>query len=140
MEIPAVPPSFSILCHTDVLASAALSQISMLQGAQSRQGAGRQDISRWKTIGKTPNPFPEQGKGPRSLLLPQCCAFGVQRLFSSQLRWKDPACSTSHLHHQVFDSYWDTGKMISVFSWMGFKGGEGFVQWHRAHSSVQFFY
>lgn len=71
------PHPSPILCHTDVLASAALSQISMLWGAQSRQGAGRQDISRWKTIGKTPNPFSEQGKGPRSLLLPQCCAFGV---------------------------------------------------------------
>lgn len=50
---------------------------SMLRGAQARQGAGKQDTGRWKTIGKTPNPFPEQGKGPRSLLLPQCSTFGV---------------------------------------------------------------
>lgn len=26
--------------------------------------------------------------------------------------------------------------MTSLFSWMGFKGGEGLVQWHRAHFSV----
>lgn len=43
--------------------------------------AGREladrNTGRWKTIGKTPNPFPEQGKGFGSLLLPQCRAFGV---------------------------------------------------------------
>lgn len=49
---------------------------------------------------------------------------------------EDPACSTSHLHHQVFDTCWDIGKMISMFSRMRFKGGEGLVEWHRAHSSV----
>lgn len=50
---------------------------SMLRGAQGRQGAGRRDTSRWKTKGKTPNPFPEQRKGPSSLLLPPCPALGV---------------------------------------------------------------
>lgn len=65
---PAVPPSFSILCWLWLLCP---------KSSQGRQGAGRQDTSRWKTMGKTPNPFPEQRKGPRSLQLPQCPAFGL---------------------------------------------------------------
>lgn len=58
---------------------------------------------------------------------PVPCLWGLKAVFSSQLRWKDPDCSTSRLHHQVFDTYWDIGKMISMLSRMRFKGGEGLV-------------